>query len=193
MDKYLIILDILQKNLGNHQRVPVIMEKVRQNPEILAVFLGELEAAIYKFNRLKNESLVKNADKLMGIMGTDDLPACAEVLKDLFLRNKSKKKQVQLFEEINKFKFLDDKSSELYFLERILVALYRTYLLQNISGLRGKGAQIASALEEMLAVMALNGFQTHLFRATRHWITDWKTEGFSKELAQRISKLNTNS
>ncbi len=80
MDKYQVILDILQKNLGDHKRVSVIMEKVRQNPEILVVFLGELEAAIYKFNRMKNESLVKNADKLMRIMGTDNLPECSVIV-----------------------------------------------------------------------------------------------------------------
>ncbi len=189
MDKYQVILDILQKNLGDHKRVSVIMEIVRQNPEILVVFLGELEAAIYKFNRMKNESLVKNADKLMRIMGTDNLPECSVIVKDLLKGNKSKKKLAQLFEEMNKFKFLDDKTSNSYLLGRILVALYRTYLLQNISGLRGKGAQVASALEEMLAVMALNGFHTHLFQATRHWIIDWKKEGFSRELAEKISRI----
>ncbi|MBI4990735.1 hypothetical protein HZB96_01420 [Candidatus Gottesmanbacteria bacterium] len=183
-----IILDLLEKNLGTHKEVVKAVEKIRENPEIIEALLGELNAAIYSFNRLKNESSIKNAQNLIGILKEFDLPESSVILESLSKRKKSKKLK-QLFIEMSKFKFLDKKTSEVNLLSRILVALYRTYLLQNISGLREKGAQVASSLEEMLAVMAIKGFDTHLFQATKHWILDWKREGFSKELAEKIAKL----
>ena len=184
-----IILDLLEKNLGSHKEVAQAVRKVRENPEVIEVLLGELNAAIYKFNSLKKESILKNTEKLIGILGETDLPESSVILEEALKGKKLKKRTVRLFAEMNKFKFLNDKTAESNLLGRILVALYRTYLLQTVSELRERGVQVASSLEEMLAIMALEGFDTHLFQATKHWILDWRKEGFSKELAERIKRI----
>jgi hypothetical protein len=189
MDKQQDFLDLLQQYLSTHKEVAKTIEKIRENPEILEVLLAELNAAISEFNRLKNENLIKNTQKLMGILESDNLPETAIVFTDILKGKNAEKRLKKLFAEMNRFKFLDDKTSEINLLGRILIALYRTYLLQNMSELRKKGAQVASSLEEMLALMALAGFDTHLFTATKHWILDWRKEGFSKELAEKLKRI----
>ncbi len=185
------ILDFLEKNLANCKEIIKTVDKIRENPEIINVLLGELNAAIYKFNRMKNESVMKNSEQLIGILGQVDLPEGSEVFANIANNDSknNKKKIIKLFQEMQKFRFIDVPASEEKMMGRILLALYRTFLLQKTPSLREKGAQIASSLEEMLAILALKGFDTHLFRATRHWIADWQREGFSKELADKISKI----
>lgn len=185
-----IILNLLEKNLGVHKEVASAVGKIRENPELLEALLGELDTAIYKFNRLKNESIIKNAEKLIGILGQTDLPDSRVVLDDITKNSsKNKRRKADLFGEMDKFQFFEDKTTEVKLMGRILVALYRTYMLQNQKGIREQGAQVASALEEMLALMAIEGFETHLFHAIKHWIANWKREGFSRELAEKIAKL----
>ncbi len=159
-----------------------------EQPEMMDVFLGELTAAVNRFNRIKRERITPNSDNLMVLLGDKDLPSPYLVFADLISGSKAKKNQ-DIFEEMKKFAFIKEKSGKVEMFGRILVALYRTYILRNMKGLRDQGAQVASTLEEMLALMAIEGFETHLFHATRHWIADWKREGFSKELAFKIKNL----
>ena len=175
------ILALIEKNLGGHLQVKQTIDRLRSNPEIFDILLAELNAAIHLFNRKKNESMLLNSQKLIGILGHKDLPDCEDLL--------TQKLPVALFKELNKLEFLDEKSDDYHFAGRLLIAVYRTFILQTYPILRKKGTQVASTIEEMLAILALKGFDTHLFQATKHWIKDWKREGFSKELALRIKNL----
>ncbi|MCL4339353.1 hypothetical protein M1271_06725 [Patescibacteria group bacterium] len=189
VDRPKLILDILEENLTTHSEVVKLLGKVRARPETVEVLLGELDSAIYAFNRYKNANFLKNAKLLADILGKNDLPESKRFLEYLESEKSTGEKRERLFSEMNKFKFLDEKATGIKLFGRILVALYRTYILQNISGIRKRRGQVASTLEEMLALMALEGFETHLFRATEHWIVDWENEGFSEELATKIKTL----
>ena len=72
----------------------------------------------------------------------------------------------------------------------VTIASYRTWMLTIHPEWKENNAQVASALEEMLAREALNGNVTNIFKATKHWIMDWKEEGMSQKLAERLISLN---
>ena len=165
-----------------------VNELIRYMPSILKIYLGELDFAINMFNRFKKEpkefvaiKLFINAGNLIIIMGEEDLPNTNKV--DFSLKWK------EILSELSGFEFLSEKTDVEILFGRLVVAFYRTYILQTVPGLREKGAQIGSTIEEMLAILALYGFDTHLFQATKHWIRDWENEGFSKELALKIKNL----
>lgn len=71
-----------------------------------------------------------------------------------------------------------------YLLANLMTLVYRCHSLISTPTLRAQKAQISSTLEEMSALRHLLGEDSLHHRATRHWILDWKEEGFSQELAR---------
>ncbi len=95
-----------------------------------------------------------------------------------------------IFYEMQQFEFVKTMSSPQQLSAALFVAFYRIYVLVTRPHLRAKNVQIASTLEEMLAVLAINHLPTNLFFATRPWVLDYETEGFSQFLAELIKNLD---
>lgn len=158
-------------------------------------FFAELDEAIKLFNlyskgRLTldfDREILINTNKLITILdGKMELPVSQTTFEDL-LSDKSLQKS--FIREFQKFEFLVEIGNLNKLLANIIVASYRTYMLEKYPFLKRKNAQVASALEEMFAIMALQDKKIQLFRATKHWIMDWKIEGFSKRLADKIVNI----
>lgn len=155
----------------------------------------ELDEAVEMFNKYMegklvfdfDQTILINANTLKTILaGKMELPLAQTVFEDLLSDGKL---QTAFIDEFRKFEFLVEISNTARLLACILVASYRTYMLVKYPYLKAKKAQVASALEEMFAIMTLSGKEKRMFRSTKHWIMDWKTEGFSEELSEKVANL----
>lgn len=81
--------------------------------------------------------------------------------------------------------YMIDPSEHL--LANLMTLIYRNTILIEHSELREKNAQVSSTLEEMSALLYLQGIDTHYFHAIKDWILDWEGEGFSQELASLVN------
>ena len=196
---YGLIINFAGKYLLPEKNISALAAWLLDFPFSLDVYIGELNSAIHLFNFYKKDKqkfnksgrLFINANYLSEILKYSSLPDIDLLLNDLkngpFLA--TFESLINLFSELNEFQFVKEKQDMESLAGRIIIASYRTFALQNMGGLRKKGVQVASTIEEMLVLMAIRGFDTHLFHSTKHWIADWKAEGFSKELALKIQNL----
>lgn len=167
---------------STNKKLIKIAKYLDQKPQFVKQLTNELDKAIEVFNKkeffprdiyinaLHLEKTINNLQTSSVIKITDNLHE--DIVKEL-----------EGFEFINTMKPAKNLAAAL------LVATYRTYLLNSQPQLRQDNVQVASTIEEMLAFMAINGNNTQLFQATKHWIIDYKVEGFSKDLAGSIKNL----
>ncbi|MBI1811770.1 MAG: hypothetical protein HYR78_07570, partial [Nitrospirae bacterium] len=157
-----------------------------------------LDQAIYLFHRYVQEKPTgklhgipcTNADYLKHSLRGRRLPTVRDIMEDMKPDTPETRQRVdRLLKAINDFAFIDTMKPIENLAAALIVASYRTYVLQTFPDIKEQNAQVASALEEMLALMALNGQKTKLFEATKHWIADYQSEGFSPKLANAIQKL----
>lgn len=197
-DHYIRFVD---RYLGARENMANPLAYLRSTPEMIDVHIGELNAAINRFRRLKNTGvteypdLLVNTEYLIDNLDTEDLPPWQEVANELISSTpESPSANVHLvFEELRtSFEFIDIEDSSMKLLGTLFMALYRTYVLVTRPSLRAKRVQIASSLEEMLALLAIDGCHTQLFEAVKHWILDFENEGFSRELAHKVADLQRN-
>jgi len=184
----IFIINLLKENLKKKEKVKNALVTLKKNPELITLLLRELDASIDKLNRYiktnknKYKQILINSEYLRLIIPKDkSLPTVDKMIEDI--RNAK-----LIFKEVNRFNFINKLKSEMQIIKALILGIYRTYILIKYPYLREKNAQIASSLEEMLALMALQGINTNLFQATKHWILEYKKEGFSKDLAKRIIK-----
>lgn len=182
----------LEKYLPATPTVSALIAMVKKDPKILENLLKELDMVIELFNKSPQfgKELI-NATKLKKLMGDKKLPSANSAGNDLFVdsMNKNDKLFKDFLAEFSQFKFIQSMRNPQQLLGCLMVAIYRTYMLVKYPYLKERGAQVASALEEMFAIMAMKGQDTQLFQATKQWIADWEKEGFSPKLAQKTSRL----
>lgn len=181
----------LQNHLSKTQSVKRVLELLNGDKEILFTLLTELDMVISLFNHSSQfEKVLINANKLKKILGKKSLPDAYSVWDDLFFNslNENDRFFKGFLLEFFRFKFIESMKDPKQLLACLIVAIYRTYMLVKYPTLKENKAQVASSLEEMSAIMALENHKTEIFLATKHWILDWRGEGFSKELAQRIKR-----
>jgi hypothetical protein len=178
------------------------IKMIENAPEILLAIGGEVECLILLFNRIKyadkalgyDWDLIINADKTRRILReNEELPLFFETCLEIF--QGGKKGNINLLRaEIEKFGFFDKIENPFQLLYVFQIAIYRTWILIKNARLKRRGVQIASTIEEMVAILALEGIETNIFYAVRHWIFDWEKEGFSYKLAEQlIERFNTTS
>jgi hypothetical protein len=95
----------------------------------------------------------------------------------------------KVFSHLRDSSYLDEVykiSDPEYLLTNVLILVYRTYLLLTSPELKKKNAQISSTIEEMAVLLKLEGKESLVFEATKHWILNWREEGFSQDLAKLI-------
>ena len=188
--------NLIEKYLGHRNNIPDVVVFLRQTPEILDIFSGELTAAINLFNRSKNElskktkELYINSYYLAKTIGKHDLPSWEMIVEENFGNQRNNSELlISTFKELNGFEFIEDSSIPLMLSGELFVGVYRTYVLNLVPQWRKAKVQVASSVEEMLAFLALNGIQTLLFSAIKHWIFDYEIEGFSHALARKVYEL----
>jgi len=189
----------IERYLGARENMFAALVYLRDTPEIIDIHIGELNAAVNRFERFRRvdgiqyPGLLLNAEHLARNLESEDLPLWQEVAHEL-VTNTPEHPPPDLhftFEELRtSFEFIDQETSLLRLLGTLFMAFYRTYTLVTRPSLRSKGVQIASTLEEMLALLALDDCYTQLFEAVKHWILDFENEGFSEELARKVAALS---
>lgn len=190
---------LAQTRLSKHSAISSVIDYYNNNPQMLQQFLNELDQAIYLFHRyiqkkstdnLPNVPCI-NADYLKLSLRGRHLPSVRDIMTEMKTdtRNKTRQRVDEVLKNLNDFAFIDTMNPVDKLAAALIVASYRTYILIVFPDLKDNHAQVASATEEMLALMALNGQKTKLLEATKHWIIDYNNEGFSPKLANAIQKL----
>ena len=168
--------------LGKRKHIKELIGFYQNNPAKVKLWLIELDEAIRLFNgQSAFPAYYINAVYLKKIYKFP-LPDTNEVIT-------GEKFFQATLEEMNSFEFFDDGWEIEKLAAACVVAFYRTFMLASQPDLKENKAQVASAIEEMLALMALEGKKTELFQAIKFWIEDWQKEGFSQELASKISVI----
>lgn len=194
-DLYTRLADFYNQYLGDNMCVKNAILLGREQPKLREELFLELDEAVEMFNMYLENKLVSeiapeiliNANTLKTILaGKMKLPVSRVLFEDLLSDGKLK---TAFMDKFRNFEFLVEIGNTAKLLACILVVSYRTYMLVKYPFLQEKNVQVASTLEEMFAMMAINGEEKHLFRATKHWIMDWKNEGFSEELSDKVAKL----
>ena len=168
--------------LGKRKHVKELMSFYQNNPDKIQHWLKELDEAIELFNSKENlPSYFINAIYLKKILKIF-LPSVKEVVKEnQYLRS--------TLEAMDNFEFFDDDWEIEKLAAACIIAFYRTFMLVSQPYLKENKVQVASAIEESLAFMALRGKRTELFQAIKFWIEDWQKEGFSELLAEKVKSL----
>lgn len=175
-------LKLVKEILGERKHVQELITYYQSHPEKVILWLQELDQAILLFNNQTQFSKIYiNAIYLKKVF-INSLPFVNQVIDqaDFFKPT---------LEAMKAFEFFDKEWQIKPLAAACIVAFYRTFMLVNRPILKEKKVQVASAIEEMLAMIALNGEKTELFQSIKIWLLDWQTEGFSQELAERIKEL----
>lgn len=183
------LIELVSKHLHKKFNTDKVVKLAEEEPQRINALLDELSQAIATYNELgeKQEATIdpnffQNTNHLRSIM-PGKLPDWRDVLgqdekffNSVFARIASEKRLQEVWRITEPEALLGN----------VVVLAYRTGALIRNPDLEGKGAQFSSVIEEMLAVLYLTGEKTSLFDATKHWIKDWREEGFSEQLAQSI-------
>jgi hypothetical protein len=180
-------MELVRRYFKNRGLVVAAAEYLQNNKDIFEKLLGELDAAIELYNKYRSgeDVGVPEGVKIKNAQFTkenwdEDLPRTGEV----------KVEQLEkVCEKFLRFEFIDTMKPVEKLARAGIVATYRTCLLVARPTLVEKNVQVASTIEEMLAVMALNGNKTELFEATKLWIEDYEGQGFDLSLAQAVKAL----
>jgi hypothetical protein len=166
-------------------------------PESIDIYQVELTSAIHIFSRYQNnnfpypqiDDLCINAHYLSSLLHGKTLPPWCSI-EEQFNNNENSPDLMNVGKELNEFDFIKTIDQPGKLAAALFLGFYRTYVLVTLPFLRQKNAQVASSLEEMLAILAIEGCRTQLFYATRHWILDYQSEGFSEFLAKKVQILS---
>ncbi len=190
-------IKIIEQNLSTHESVQTILAYIRTFPEIYSLYCAELNAGLSLFSRFQflphefpeETDLLINAKHLRSILNARSLPDLETLEHDIELYNRNKQLWKSIFVELSKFDFLNERYSRNRLSGAFFVAFYRTYTLNRFPDIREKGGQVASTVEEMLAILAISGCKTQLFLSTQHWLLDYQNEGFSEALFKRLEGI----
>ncbi|MBI5151652.1 MAG: hypothetical protein HZA34_03705 [Candidatus Pacebacteria bacterium] len=158
-----------------------------KDESLLPTLLDELQSAINLFNQYSSDHTLtpfspylKNANHLSEILNGKKLPSINELSS---FDADSTEKILALFD---KFQFIKNMQDPVQLAIAIVPAFYRTALLAMQPYLLEQHAQVASAMEEMFGILALEGKETKIFHAVKHWIVQHKEENFDPRFAEKI-------
>lgn len=183
-----LIIKYLSKKFNTKEVVKLI-----HSQQTVETYIQEIEDSIRRYNNIETQSLKPLALKYyINTIHTkksfQKLPTYNEIIEELII---NKQLQIDVFTELSESTYFHEvyqipDNSQLMI--NLLILFYRTSLLILHPELRDAKVQISSTLEEMSALMYLEGRNSEIFKATKHWIKNWKKEYFSKELANLIPK-----
>lgn len=179
-----------------HKRPKVIevWQYIQNNPDFTIQIGQNINKSVSLFNtyrkkaHFKNEELLKSSVFLKRII-KHDLPS----INNLFGQIKGRSSDISLIEnilkEIDHFDFIETFTPIRTCAGTLLLGSYRSAVLVLNPYLKTEKAQVASSLEEMIALIRLNGEKTMLFDCVKSWYIDYEEEGFTKELSVEIQNL----
>lgn len=183
-----LIIKYLSKKFNTKEVVKLI-----HSQQTVETYIQEIEESITRYNNLGTQSLKPLAIKYyINTIHTKNsilkLPTYNEIIEKLIT---NKQLQIDVFTELSESTYFSEVykvPNNSHLMINLLILFYRTSLLTLHPELRVAEVQISSTLEEMSALMYLEGRDTEIFKATKHWIKNWKKEYFSRELANLIPK-----
>lgn len=187
-----ILSGLIIKYLFNKFNTKEVVKLIHSQQTVEAYIL-EIEDAIKRYNNLNIQNLKPLPSKFfINTIHTKELqvelPPYDQIIEQLII---NKQLQIDVFTELSKSAYFSEiyKIPEnQYLLINLLILFYRTSLLNMYPELRTAQVQLSSTIEEMAALMYLEGRSTELFNATKHWIKAWKREGFSRELSDLVPR-----
>ena len=117
--------------------------------------LREIDLAVSKYNFYTGNKILINTNFLKNVINVNSLPSTIEIIN-----NFETEKLNDFWQLFNKFEFIDETWEPSKMAAAIVIASYRTWMLVNHPDWKTRGAQIASTLEELLAIEAINGNST---------------------------------
>jgi hypothetical protein len=187
------VVQTVAKEFGYKLDVAAVHVVIQENPQIIEVFISEIQQTIDVYNEHKDgnfflgigRQLLINAAYLASIYN-EVLPSYETVLAYL---QSDEELYDEVMHELKTSPYFDQVyalQEPGYLLHNLLILFYRTALLCMIPVLREKNAQLSSTIEEMACALEMNGVRTHLFLSIKHWIESWEEEGFAQDLAEKI-------
>lgn len=177
----------LRKHLDQFPLCVTAFVEYDKDHSILPALFDELQTAIDLFNQYSSDHTItplslylKNANHLSDILHGEKLPSIKELQS--FDPDTAKK----IFALFDKFQFIKTMHDPSQLAVALVPAFYRTYLLVTRPSLLEQHAQVASALEEMFGILALEGKQTKTFHAIKYWIVQYEEQGFDPWFAEKI-------
>lgn len=161
-----------------------------KDENLFPILVLELQSAIDLFNQYASNhtmtpysAYLKNANHLSEILKEQKLPPISGIS---FFDNNAVKNIFTLFD---KFQFIKIMQNPTQLAIALVPAFYRTYLLATHPNLLEQRAQVASALEEMFGILALEGKETKTFHAIKHWIVQYEEEDFDPRFSAKIQQF----
>lgn len=174
-------------------KVLKIWKYIQNNPEFTFQIGQDVDKSVALFNIYRinnvfnNQELLKSSVYLKQII-KKNLPTVNELF-DQILNNPNNKLLIEnILKEINNFDFIETLKPISACAGTLLLGSYRSAILVLYPYLKKKNVQIASSLEEMIALMDIKGEKTKLFGCLKSWYVNYKEEGFTKELSLIIGK-----
>lgn len=183
----------IQEYLGDKSNINKMSQYLLNFPEVIEIYQAELATALSLFSRYKKnefrypqiDELCINTKYLSSLLSEYELPSWYTIQVQLQLNEKSLELR-EAGNALRDFDFITTIQEPSRLSGALFLGFYRTYVLVVIPILKIMNAQVASSLEEMLAILAIEGCPTQLFLASRHWILDYQSEGFSELLAKKV-------
>ena len=196
LKNYNQLIQLFQKNLSTYPKIMEICTYFLSHPDLIHDYITELDKAIFTYNYFEKivedkENMYINTSYFKEINPKFILPDSCGVFEDMFAL---KEQKIFITDFFNEYKMMNQsdffRTMDVQLLKGILfVGAYRTYLRVRNPWIIKENIQVASVIEEMLACMALHGEKTKLFQTIKSWILLFQIEGFSEDLASKVTEL----
>ena len=195
-DNYQEIIELFRKNLSDYPKIVEVCKYFLFHPDLLHEYITTIDKAIFTYHHFQRptndkEELYTNAVYLKELNPMFILPDSCDVFEDIFVLPNKERFINNFFEDFRKMDNTNFfQTTETVALSGTLfIGAYRTYLRVRNPWIIKENVQVASIIEEMLALMALNGEKTTLFSTIKFWMMMHQEEGFSEGLASKVTNL----
>lgn len=171
-----------------------VWDYMQDHPMFLQETAKEIDEAVEMFNtyRKSKDNQIHNiplqSSSYLKAILREDLPTTEKVIQMIYASG-DKEMVEKIMKDISGFDFIDTLKPVEHCVAALLLGSYRCGVRILYPYIAEKNAQVASSLEEMIGLMALEKRKTKLFDALRHWYKDYEAEGFSREFSEAVQKL----
>lgn len=193
------IINLFHASLPRGEKIPQAIDFFLQNSQIVVRYAKDLDMGVALYNSLsENSKLLSRKDLLMNTFQLREIApdfvfaTSNEVLRQVQVLSKNNEfleKYFADFDRMDSIGFFDTMEPVEDLAGTLFVGAYRTFLRIQFPELVEKGVQFASVIEEMLAVMALDGEITELFKTIVCWFVDYEADDFSEEMRKVLKKF----
>lgn len=192
------ILNLFRASIRHGEKIPQACDFLIQNPQKIIQYAKDLDTAVTLYNSFsENPQLQSRKDLLLNTLALRAIapdfifPTSQEILKKIQTLKNNKdflEKYFADFDAMDSIGFFDTMEPLEDLAGTLFVGAYRTFLRIKYPELASKGVQFASVIEEMLAIMALDGNTTELFKTIVCWFVDYEADDFSEEMRETLRK-----